>query len=115
MSRVNTKAELVFDSVSIERLMEASQSGAESVGLTGRTETDGSGSFFRMTGVGAAEIGMAFFPEDGGTDCTDGILSRFVSEFGEGVLMVVDRFEMEFAFYIVDGPGCRSAKAVLAE
>lgn len=115
MSRLNTKAELVFDPVSIERLMAASQSDIHSVGLTGYSESDASGGFLRMTGVGAAEIGMAFFPEDGGTGCTEELESEFRSEFGEGILVVADRFEMEFAFYVVDDSGSRVAKAVLTE
>lgn len=115
MSRVNTKAELVFDAVSVEHLMAASQSGAGCIGLTGSREVDGAGGFYRMTGVGQPEIGLAFFPEDGGTCCTDDLENVFRSRFGTGILVVADRYDMEFSFYIVDDLGRRVAKAVLSE
>lgn len=115
MSRLGSKADVLFDAVVADGIVLAAQEGQDGIGICGSVMEDGNGRYLRMEGLGAPEIGMLFVSDGDGTGLSDDMASRLRGSIGKGLAVVVDRYEQTFAFYLVDGEGSRTAEALLSE
>ncbi len=115
MSRLGSRADVVFDAVVADGIVLAAQEGLDGTGIRGSVLEDGNGSYRRLEGLGSPEVGILFVSDGEGTGLSDRMASELRSRMGNGLAVVVDRFEQAFAFYLVDGEGFRIAEALLTE
>ncbi len=86
--------------------------------LDGTVCSDGSGTYFRVDGVGGAgggELGMVVVPDEPGLEPTDDILDEFRLLFDDGLLIILDPYACEFSPYRSDGDAVRGADIVVSE
>lgn len=105
----------MLDSRAVEAMISAFEDGAASIGIEGVRGSDASGIYYRVVGVGDEVIGLAVELQGGGTVPDEAVGASFVRSFPEGVLVVIDHYAGEFAFYVSENGKVRRASAVLSE
>ncbi len=111
---MGTQADAIFAPGAMNLILDATDvEGVTNGGLTGSIEADQNGTYYRVTGEGAVDVGMFFTSE--GTAVTDRILDAFRTRCGEGILMIVDPEIGELSISYVDSTVCRPARCLMSE
>ncbi len=115
MSRLGSRADVIFDAVVADGIVLAAREGLDGAGIRGSVAEDANGLYRKIEGLGSPEVGMLFVSDGKGAGLSDRMASEIRSRMGSGLAVVVDRWEQTFAFYLVDGEGSRIAEALLTE
>lgn len=115
MQRLGSNADVVLTQMAMEAIIRSAEAGAAIVGLEGTVVDDARGQYRTVTGVGEMQVGASMVSPDGGTSPDEGMLSRFRDSMGSGVMIVIDPYAGEFAFYLVEQEGERPARAVMSD
>ncbi len=106
--RLGTHADILLNESVIGRIAETVESmllekPSAGIILSGKKESDINGEFVCITGISDSDpVALCVGSEEGGTEPSETDIALFKRFFERGILMKVDVYAKEFAFYKID-------------